>query len=152
MIGTDHIDTVAVKLCAACGGGLLERDRFCRWCGIPQQSDTSELNEKTSERPLTAPRSDNSTSLYTTSSLQQVKFRQIRRRQAGFRSGFYRPVSGPLVNAMLAGVSTGHARPLYSRLVRKTVFALVSIPIWLLIVLLSPIDACAAAREIARDY
>src|SRR5215213_11179861 len=134
MIDTDHIDTVAVKLCATCGGGLLERDRFCRWCGSAQQSDTSELKEKTSVRALTAPGGDNSTSLYTTSSL----------RQAGFKPGFYRPVSGPLVSAMLGGVSTGHARPFYGSLLRKAVFALVSIPIWLLIVLLSPIDACAA--------
>ncbi|HYP26535.1 MAG TPA: hypothetical protein VE262_07450 [Blastocatellia bacterium] len=142
MIDTDHIDTVAVKLCAACGGGLLERDKFCRWCGVCQQVNKSELKESTFKRAMTAPGNNNSTSLYTTTSLEQVKL----------RAGFYRPVSGPLVSAVLSGVSTGHTRPLYSRLLRKAIFALVSIPIWLMIILLSPIDACAAAIEISREY
>ena len=142
MIDTDHIDTVAVKLCAACGGGLLESDKFCRWCGVCQQSNIAELKEVALKTGSTAPNNNDSTSLYTTSSLEQVRF----------RAGFFRPVSGPLVSAMLAGVSTGHTRPLYSRLLRKAVFALVSIPIWLMIVLLSPLDACAAAREISKDY
>lgn len=130
MIGTDQIDTVAVKLCAACGGGLLESDKFCRWCGVCQQSN------------ITAPGNNISTALYTTSSLEQLRL----------KNGFYRPVSGPLVSAMVAGVSTGHARPFYSRFTRRAVFALVSIPVWLLIVLMSPIDAYAAAREISKEY
>jgi hypothetical protein len=142
MIDTDHIDTVAVKPCAACGGGLLERDRFCRWCGVCQQSETLGLAESAPIRVLTGPGNNSSTSLYSTASLEQVRV----------KPGFYRPVSGPLVSAMLAGVSTSHARPLYSVLLRKTVFALASIPIWLLIVLLSPIDACAAAKEISKEY
>ena len=91
---------------------------------------------------MTAPGNNISTSLYTTASLEQVKA----------RTGSYRPVSGPLVSAMLAGVSTGHARPFYSRFWRKAVFALVSIPVWLLIVLLSPIDAYATAREISKEF
>lgn len=139
MIGTDQIDTVAVKLCASCCGGLLESDKFCRWCGASQQSKASELKEK---RIVTSPGNNNSTSLYTTSSLEQAKL----------KSGFYRRVSGPLVSAMVAGVSTGHARPFYSRFSRRAVFALVSIPVWLLIVLMSPIDAYAAAREISKEY
>ena len=142
MMGTDQIETVAVKLCNACSGGLLESDKFCRWCGVCQQSDITELKEIPSKTVLTAPNNNNSTSLYTTSSLEQARF----------RAGRFRPVSGPLVSAMLAGVSTGHTRPFYSRLLRKAVFALVSIPIWLLIVMLSPLDACAAAKEISKEY
>jgi len=142
MIETDQIDTVAVKLCTACGGGLLERDRFCRWCGVGQQNNVSGLGEERLKRVATAPGNNISTTLHTTSSLEAARL----------KAGFYRPVSGPLVSAMLAGVSTGHTRPFYSRLLRRAVFVLASIPIWLLIVLLSPIDAYAAAREISKEY
>jgi hypothetical protein len=38
------------------------------------------------------------------------------------------------------------------RVVRAVVQALVSIPIWLMIVLLSPVDAYVAAKSISREF
>jgi hypothetical protein len=62
----------------------------------------------------------------------------------------YRRVSGPLVSAILTGVSDG-AGETYGPLIKRMVLALISIPIWLIIVLLSPLDAYAAARAISRQ-
>jgi hypothetical protein len=39
----------------------------------------------------------------------------------------------------------------YGPLIKRMVLALISIPIWLIIVLLSPLDAYAAARAISRQ-
>jgi hypothetical protein len=38
------------------------------------------------------------------------------------------------------------------RVVRAVIQALVSIPIWLMIVLLSPVDAYVAAKSISREF
>ncbi|HKP11963.1 MAG TPA: hypothetical protein VJZ91_07615, partial [Blastocatellia bacterium] len=67
--GQDSV-TVAVKACGACGGQLLESDRFCRWCGGAQPVSDQ----------LAAAR-------YTTSLLVEAK------------SNLYHRVSGPLVDA-----------------------------------------------------
>ena len=130
MVGVDTqlAETVAVKACNACGGGLLERDKFCRWCGSPQTH---------SLRP-----SSLSLSPYTTSALNQ----------AALASRPYSKVSGPLVEALVAGVLSGRATESSGRVVRSLVQALVSVPIWLMIVLLSPIDAYVAAKSISRQF
>ncbi|HEY7912452.1 MAG TPA: hypothetical protein VIG62_11130 [Blastocatellia bacterium] len=117
----DVTKTVAIKACAGCGGGLLETDRFCRWCGVSQSDRGAHL---CSSSPL------------TTTALSEP--------------ALYRRVSGPLVSAILTGVSDG-AGETYGPLIKRMVLALISIPIWLIIVLLSPLDAYAAARAISRQ-
>jgi hypothetical protein len=125
-------ETVTIKTCCTCSGGLLERDRFCRWCGARQTGDFAEA----------AFVSAGSASLYTTSALEPPRG----------KSAAFRPVSGPLVKAMMAGMSAGSGAPSYSRAWRAVVQMLVSIPIWLMIVLLSPFDAYAAAKTISRHF
>ena len=120
--------TMPVKACNACGGGLLEKDKFCRWCGSPQ---THSLRQPSL-----------SLSPYTTSALNQ----------SAIASRPYGRVSGPLVKALVAGVAGGRAGEPGGRVVRTVVQALVSIPIWLMIVLLSPIDAYVAAKSISRHF
>jgi len=51
-----------------------------------------------------------------------------------------RPVSGPLAKAVIDGVATGALSRCSSAALRKTVLALISIPIWMIIILLSPLD------------
>jgi hypothetical protein len=130
-------ETVTVKACNACRGGLLERDKFCRWCGSPQ-THSLDCQEQ---------RSSLSLSPYTTSALNQVALNQ-----AALASRPYGRVSGPLVRALVESVSSGRSTEPAGRVVRSIVQALVSIPIWLMIVLLSPIDAYVAAKSISRQF
>ena len=130
-------ETVTVKACNACRGGLLERDKFCRWCGSPQ-THSLDCQEQ---------RSSLSLSPYTTSALNQVASNQ-----AALASRPYGRVSGPLVRALVESVSGGRSTEPAGRVVRSIVQALVSIPIWLMIVLLSPIDAYVAAKSISRQF
>jgi len=62
----------------------------------------------------------------------------------------YHPVSGPLVNAVVAGVPANLPRSPVGSLSKRMLLALMAIPIWLMIILLSPIDAYASAKIIGN--
>jgi len=104
---TGNEKTVGIKQCADCGGGLLQTDRFCRWCSACQIESTSNVE-------------------------------------------LYRPVSGPLVKVMARSVSTGALSQPRSPVMQTLLAALLSFPVWLMIVFLSPFDAYFAARTMAR--
>jgi hypothetical protein len=130
--------TVAVKACTACSSGLLDYDKFCRWCGARQFDrqtlDSDQLIELAVET-ITC----NST-LCTTVALA-----------GGARTDVYRRISGPLVNAVATGALDGPSAATQSPFVKRVILALISIPIWLIIVLLSPLDAYAAVKNLARQ-
>jgi hypothetical protein len=69
----------------------------------------------------------------------------------GPRTDVYRRISGPLVNAMVAGALSAPASETHSEVIKRVILALISIPIWLMIVLLSPLDAYAAVKNLARQ-
>jgi surface polysaccharide O-acyltransferase-like enzyme len=55
------------------------------------------------------------------------------------------------VNAVVTGALSGETRENQSRFIKRVTLALISIPIWLIIVLLSPLDAYAAVKNLARQ-
>jgi hypothetical protein len=130
--------TVAVKACPACSSGLLDRDKFCRWCGAHQPGQ--EALELSQVRETPAGTGACSSTLCATVQLA-----------AGTRADVYRRISGPLVNAVATGALVGPSTENYSRFVKRVILALISIPIWLIIVLLSPLDAYAAVKNLARQ-
>jgi len=128
--------TVAVKACAACGAGLLERDKFCRWCGAGQPGQESlALNQ-----PQATARDACSEPLCATVALTP-----------GARTDVYRRISGPLVHAVVTGALAAPSTENQSAFIKRVILALISIPIWLIIVLLSPLDAYAAVKNLARQ-
>jgi hypothetical protein len=133
MFNSHDAITVAVKACASCGGGLLEYDKFCRWCGARQLDFMA--SDQAGGVPSMNPASKG-LSPYTTSALDQP-------------SGLLNRVSGPLVSAVIASVSAGSPER-QSQFVKRAILALISVPIWLIIVLLSPLDAYAAAKNLLR--
>jgi hypothetical protein len=134
IINEQDARTVAVKACSACSGQLLESDSFCRWCGEVQADGASGALcavSVTPSQPLAVAR-------YTTSLLVERK------------SNLYHRVSGPLVSAVVKGVASGELGD-QGRWTRRAMLALISLPIWLMIVLLSPLDAYAAAKNLLRE-
>lgn len=130
--------TVAVKACTECGSGLLERDKFCRWCGARQPGpeslglnrvEATPIGEGVSGSPLCA----------------TVEI------ATGARSGVYHRISGPLVSAVVTGALSVPSTENQSAFIKRVILALISIPIWLIIVLLSPLDAYAAVKNLARQ-
>jgi hypothetical protein len=148
MVDEQLTATVLVKECSACSSGLLERDKFCRWCGSPQTyslSPVADCQDRVSREQVAQERMSSvslSLSPYTTSALSH----------AAVDDRPYRRVSGPLVKALVAGVSGRRSIEPSGRVSRSLVQALVSIPIWLMIVLLSPLDAYVAAKAISREF
>lgn len=132
-------ETVLFKACCACSGGLLEHDRFCRWCGAPQATASIQSGEVMSDQEKS--------SLYNSPTLSYVTSALG---PADEQPAIFHPVSGPLIQAMITGMSAAENAPHTSRALMAVMQVLVSIPIWLMIVLLSPFDAYASARTISR--
>lgn len=134
-ISHQQSETVAVKACFACASGILETDKFCRRCGAHQtRSSYSDSASPGSTVTLFE------ASTYSTSILA-----------SGPRADVYRRVSAPLVNAVVSGALAGPATEKRSPLLTQVILALISVPVWLIIVLLSPFDAYAAVRNLARQ-
>jgi hypothetical protein len=118
-----QIETKDLKLCEVCSAEPLERDKFCRRCG-------SRLEVSGGAQSVSA----TSSSALATSSLPQ---------------DIYTLVSGRLLAAVVSGIPS-HVAPLHNRLFKWLISALLSIPIWLIILLLSPLDAYATAKTISK--
>lgn len=131
-------NTVAVKACGSCAAALLERDKFCRWCGTRQEErvQASVDNAATLRQPIET--ADDGL-IPATNLLAPAA-----------RADVYRRVSGPLVSAMVTGALAGTASETQGRFMKRITLALISIPIWLMIVLLSPLDAYAAMKNLVR--
>lgn len=130
--------TVAVKACTECDSGLLERDKFCRRCGARQPGEEGAGPNPMQDLPAGAAAC--SAALFATIALA-----------AGARTDVYRRISGPLVNAVVTGALAAPSTEHQSAFIKRVILALISIPIWLIIVLLSPLDAYAAVKNMARQ-
>ena len=120
-------ETVAIKPCRACGLGILEESMFCRLCGARQLNSPGVSLEGSLPRAIEG---------YQTSKLSHPIL--------------YHPVSGPLVKAVAEGVPAGASHSLPRELPKKVLFALMAFPIWVMIILLSPLDAYASAKIIGQ--
>jgi hypothetical protein len=137
MVGMiEQKETVDLKLCNACQAEMWERDRFCRRCGVRYSGGVGSAVTK-DDWP-------DSLTIANTGSL-----RPPRMTASPGEGHSYRPFSGPLTKAVAAGVSTGPLTLSYSPLIKKIIMGLITIPIWLIIVLLSPFDAYATAKSVS---
>ena len=129
----DQTETIGLNMCHACKAEQREGDRFCRRCGASQSgSASSACTHQSQVRAISAAANSSS---YATSPLATVSS--------------HRQISGPLVTAIAAGVSVNTAN-LNGRLIRRIIAALIAIPIWLIIILLSPLDAYASAKAVTK--
>ncbi|HMV48316.1 MAG TPA: zinc ribbon domain-containing protein [Blastocatellia bacterium] len=127
--------TATLDHCLHCQAVIHDRDHYCRHCGVELEARTALLagtgdigKRSTAELILPA-------SAYITAPLARPDAR--------------RPVSGSLLKLMAeetapAVVVGGNRR------LRLLTLALISLPIWLMIVLLSPLDAYAATKAVGR--
>lgn len=133
MYESEETTTVAIKPCRSCGAGLIAESKFCRSCGaaqtysLPPDSRTIASVANVEGEPLQH---------YATTRLSQQKL--------------YHPVSGPLVSAVVAGVPASVPGSPANSLSKRMLLALMAIPIWLMIILLSPLDAYASAKIIGN--
>ena len=133
MFESDQTTTVSIKPCRSCGVGLIDESKFCRLCGAAQNHSVAPNSPTT----ITADNPDcEPLKHYATTPLSQLKL--------------YHPVSGPLVNAVAEGVPANVPRSPASSVSKRMLLALMAIPIWVMIILLSPLDAYASAKIIGN--
>lgn len=128
MHARENAETAGLKRCFACGAEQRARDKFCRQCGIFQQAE------------IASPRIHSDWLACETGRLPVA----IR----------YDSFSGALVSLVTVSVSAQASALSPSvfgnRWASRLASALVAVPLWLMIVLLSPLDAYVAARTIAK--
>jgi len=133
MYYSDQTITDAISHCQSCGSGLCIESKFCRYCGAAQEQPATSIQEHLV--PIGNPGIDPLARYVTT------RITTPRR---------YHPVSGPLVKAVIAGVPITTPQPRRSSLAKRMLPALMAIPIWVMIILLSPLDAYASAKIIGN--
>lgn len=122
--GIEQTPTVDLRLCRVCLAEMRDHDKFCRQCGAQQTG------------AIAPPPANTAPSAYATSRLQADTFNSV---------------SASLLTAIAAGAQAGTSQ-LDSPCARRAVSALIAVPLWLMIVLLSPIDAYATAKAIAGQH
>jgi hypothetical protein len=127
----ENMETAGLGQCHACGAKQPGRDRFCRQCGASQGSKIASMPSVSGATELSA---------RDTRPLLGVEH--------------YDSFTGALVNLVAGGVSTRASSLSSTRAGNRWTMRLASLlvagPLWLMIVLLSPLDVYVAARAIAR--
>lgn len=130
--------TASIKHCQLCQIVIRETDKFCRHCGVKQ--DAIVVREAASTAGFVV-REDLSDS-YATNTLTITAPEEV---------VLPRPVSGPLLEAVIKGLSASASAIGYSKFTKQFVLILMSIPVWLMIVFLSPLDAWLATKSITKQ-
>ena len=113
--------TVAIRHCSSCDRESTAQDNFCRWCGTSQGDGPGAMEPEIDD-------SNNQTTLL------------------GKGECFYESLAGPSLES-LTRVVKAKTGPLHlNRFGMLVLSVLIAVPMWLLIVLLSPIDAFLSAR------
>ncbi len=123
-------ETIDLVLCRACGKEAGPHDRFCRRCGTAHLG--SNVRQSSMDESKTLPLEQR----FATTVLASV--------------GPYYNVSGLLVGAVVTDVLANAAVYAGNRFTRRLLPALLLLPIWLMILLLSPLNAYASARTLTR--
>ena len=128
--------TVSLKICRACGISLLASHRFCRVCGASQgQTEfvTRRHDAVSNQIPIT-----------------RMLARHSERKKR-MPEGSYRSISGSVLDSFVTSDLTAATSRIRSRAAKRAVAAAITIPLWLMIVLLSPLDALQASRQVTKQ-
>ncbi len=112
--------TIGLKACQVCAGDLIESDHFCRWCGVEQNGKCTAVQS--------ADLAD-----YETVTLRQEVLAPM-------------TISQQLVSSMTQQAAARTTAFGKHWLMAGVIALLIAVPFWLLIILLSPLDAYVAAR------
>ena len=144
---TQQAVTVAIRPCHSCGGGVPESDRFCRLCGESQlvlNTVTIEAAPQSCDLLGDIPRN----SRFDSASMPGTGISGTRTSGSIDAGPLNHPVSGPVIWAL--STPRGGLARVYDPRMKRIVSVLISVPVWLIILLLSPLDAYAAARLITE--
>jgi len=137
MFAPETAETTDFKHCQACGAVQNERDKFCRRCGVSQSRRVESMNCITGNvAGDVAERAD--------------RF-GCETRPLSTGAALRRSYSGRLVGIVTQEVSEQTTSLRANRWAMLLISMLVAAPLWLMIVLLSPLDAYVAAKDLAKQ-
>ena len=159
----DANQTNEMKVCGGCSADLLKRDQYCRRCGMKQPSQQSQYSPGNSTGLMTG---GVTPGVITTGAvalngvtasrlidpllaMQHLAAKETAALPEVTEADPYHKVSGPLVEAVAVGIAANALCKFQNQFVKQAFSLLLSIPIWLMIVLLSPFDAYIAAKNIS---
>ena len=142
---TQRLIEADAKRCHSCLSGLQTSDNFCRSCGISQVTDavTPDTDEGWRHCETTVLKIEDESEIdeSLSSSLDDTLI----------QTETYESLSSPLVKTLTQNIATRTSSLRSNRFGASIVAVLIAIPIWLLIILLSPVDAYTAIRAIASQ-
>src|SRR5262245_16522484 len=138
MFEPEEAETTGLRRCDACGAEQLDRDKVCRRCGARQTRPVwqsmgvsgSVVRGAACEVPGEADRSGCETGALSGS------------------GPLRRSYSGPLVCLVAQKLSEETSSLAAHGWMKFVVSMIVAVPLWLMIVMLSPLDAYAAAKDL----
>ena len=130
-------EILGLKQCRLCDAELLERDRFCRRCGVSRSRGAEPLI--------------NMTGGHAGDVIGRVESAGYETRLLPGVGTLRRPYSGALVGIVTQELSEKTSWLLANHWARLLIRTLVAVPLWLMIMLLSPLDAYVAAKDLARQ-
>jgi len=139
--------TRGFKMCRSCSNEMQDQDRYCRRCGTYQ----SKLHTKDELIVAQPEQIEYVGSVGVTTAPLSKSFLAGANEQSAEP---YRSVSGSLLNAVASGMYLNSSNDLSGQaktgMARRVMAAFLSIPIWLIIIMLSPLDAYLATRTLLR--
>ena len=144
---TARMEAVTVKPCLTCQSELLTCDKFCRRCGRRQaHSYDTAINFGYSDDIETKPLvRGTGNSLLGSSHSASLTVSLLGTSTENSLFG-----SSPLVRMITEGLSAKTAKRRPGRALHGLVRSLITIPIWILIVLLSPLEAYTVSKAVAN--
>jgi hypothetical protein len=135
MFALETAETTDFKRCQVCGAVQIARDKFCRRCGAGQSGRVEPIDcihrSVAGDVAITVDRSGCET------------------RPVSASGSLRRSYSGRLVGFVTQELSEPTSSLRANHWARLLIGILVAAPLWLMIVLLSPLDAYAAAKDLA---
>jgi hypothetical protein len=122
--------TVVLRCCANCGSPSPDTYRFCRWCGTNQKGFS----------PVAATCRD----LEKDATLESVT--SYDSALAGYVS-----VSALLMNSVMQGARAVRTGRPDSRIANKTIGVLIFVPLWIMMIMVSPFEAYFVSKSMVRN-
>jgi hypothetical protein len=137
MFAPETAETTRFKHCQVCSAAQIDLDKFCRRCGASQSRRVEPIN------CITGSAADAVAGLADRSVCETARL-------SGSGS-LRRSYSGRLVGIVTQELSKQTSRCGADRWAKLLISMLVAAPLWLMIVLLSPLDAYVAAKNLAKQ-
>ena len=157
MISLCRTENVVSKTCPNCNRRLLEPNKFCRWCGFSLSGGSGSVTEVAwHDQKTTVLKNDEEisrslSSVAPVTPAEKTVWRAQKTTVLGNEDEISQPLSRVVIDTLKLSVAVKTGPLHLNRFGILVLAVLISIPMWLLIILLSPLEAFMAAKAISTQ-